>query len=325
MVKLNGIFPPLPTSFDKNENLALDKLKDNIVKLNQYKLAGFLVLGSNGELVNLTEKEIQDVYSASREAIPADKIMLAGTGAQSSRETINNTKAAANAGADAALVLNPFYYKGLMTQEALVAHYHEVADASTIPVIVYNMPANSGMDMDAETIVKISTHDNIIGMKDSGGNMTKMGAIKKMAKPDFQILAGSAGFLLPALTVGAIGGILALANIAPKKCISLYDDYFSGNLKNAHKTQLELIPINTAVTSKWGVPALKVAMDYMGLFGGVARKPMLPVNEEIKQRAEEIHVSVNTYQKEYKFLNEQAPKEVVEEEEKHVVSLEEYF
>lgn len=284
MIKLNGIFPPLPTSFDKNENLALGKLKDNIVKLSKYKLAGFLVLGSNGELVNLTEKEVRDVYSASREAIPADKIMLVGTGAQSTSETINNTKAAANAGADAALVLNPFYYKGLMTQEALIAHYHDVADASTIPIIIYNMPACSGLDMDAETIVKISNHDNIIGMKDSGGNMIKMGAIKKMTKPDFQILAGSAGFLLPALTMGAIGGILALANIAPEKCISVYDDYCSGNLKNAQKTQLELIPINTAVTAKWGVPALKATMDYLGLYGGVARKPLLPIKEETKQQ-----------------------------------------
>lgn len=284
MIDLRGIFPPLPTSFDKNENLALDKLKDNIVKLSRYNLAGFLVLGSNGELVNLAESEIHNVYKAAREVIPSDKIMLAGTGANSTRETNSNTKAAANSGADAALVLNPFYYKGLMTQQALITHYHAVADASTIPVIVYNMPASTGLDMDAETIVKISSHDNIIGMKDSGGNIAKIGAIKKMAKPGFQILAGSAGFLLPALTMGAIGGILALANIAPEKCISVYDDYFSGNLKDAHETQLELIPINAAVTAKWGVPALKAAMDYLGLYGGAARKPLLPIKEEINQQ-----------------------------------------
>ena len=284
MIDLRGIFPPLPTSFDKNENLALDKLKDNIVKLSQYNLAGFLVLGSNGELVNLAESEIHDVYIAAREVIHADKIMLAGTGANSTRETISNTKAAANAGADAALVLNPFYYKGLMTQQALITHYHAVADASTIPVIVYNMPASTGLDMDAETIVKISSHDNIIGMKDSGGNIAKIGAIKRMAKPDFQILAGSAGFLLPALAMGAIGGILALANIAPEKCIRVYDDYFSGDLKNAYETQLELIPINAAVTAQWGVPALKAAMDYLGLYGGAARKPLLPIKEEINQQ-----------------------------------------
>ncbi len=284
MIKLNGIFPPLPTSFDENDELLTDRMQENIRTLSQYNLAGFLVLGSNGELVNLTEKEINNVYIRAREAIPADKIMLAGTGGQSTRQTISNTKAAANAGADGVLVLNPSYYKGQMTQEALITHYCAVADASTVPLIIYNMPANSGLDMDAETIVKISAHENIIGMKDSGGNLVKMGNIKRMAKPDFQILAGSAGFLLPAFTMGAIGGILALANIAPAKCISVYEDYFAGNIEKAHKTQLELIPINVAVTSKWGVPALKYAMDHLGLYGGIARKPLLPLKDEIKQQ-----------------------------------------
>jgi len=284
MIKLNGIFPPLPTSFDENDELLTDRMQENIRTLSQYNLAGFLVLGSNGELVNLTEKEINNVYIRAREAIPADKIMLAGTGGQSTRQTISNTKAAANAGADGVLVLNPSYYKGQMTQEALITHYCAVADASTVPLIIYNMPANSGLDMDAETIVKISAHENIIGMKDSGGNLVKMGNIKRMAKPDFQILAGSAGFFLPAFTMGAIGGILALANIAPAKCISVYEDYFAGNIEKAHKTQLELIPINVAVTSKWGVPALKYAMDHLGLYGGIARKPLLPLKDEIKQQ-----------------------------------------
>jgi len=284
MIKLNGIIPPLPTSFDENENLASDKMKANIINLSRHNLAGFLVLGSNGELVNLTEKEIHEVYVIAREVISSDKIMLAGTGGQSTRETINNTKAAADTGVDAALVLNPFYYKSRMTQEALIKHYWTVADASLVPIIVYNMPASTGLDMDAETIVKISEHENIIGLKDSGGNVVKMGDIKSIAKPGFQILAGSAGFLLPALTMGAIGGILALANIAPEKCISVYNDYFSGDLENAHKTQLELIPINATITSKWGVPALKTAMDYMGLFGGAARKPMLPLKDDIKKQ-----------------------------------------
>lgn len=284
MIKLNGIYPPLPTSFDDQEELALDKMKENIAQLSQYDLAGFLVLGSNGELVNLTEKEKYAVYKAAREAIPSDKIMLAGTGGQSTRETINNTIAAAEAGADAVLVLNPSYYRGLMTQDALIAHYWAVADASAIPVIVYNMPANSGLDMDAETIVKISVHKNIIGLKDSGGNIVKMGDIKRMAEADFQILAGSASFLLPAFTVGAIGGILALANIAPEKCISVYENFFSGNIEKAKKIQLELIPINAAVTSKWGIPALKSAMNYMGLYGGMARKPILPITNDIEQK-----------------------------------------
>ena len=288
MLKLNGIYPPLPTSFDGNEELAVDKMKKNITSLCKYDLAGFLVLGSNGELVNLSEKEKHEIYSSTRESIPANKIMLAGTGGQSTRETIINTKAAANSGADAALVLNPSYYKGLMTGDALKHHYWSVADSSSIPIIIYNMPANTSLDMDAETIVKISIHENIIGLKDSGGNIVKMGDIKQMADHEFQILAGSAGFLLPALAMGAVGGILALANILPDKCIRVYNNFFSGNIETAKETQLELIQINSAVTSKWGIPALKAAMDFIGLYGGDSRKPILPIKPEIKNQLIEL-------------------------------------
>lgn len=282
MLKLNGIFPPIPTSFDNNENLALDKMAQNIRVLSQFDLAGFLVLGSNGELVNLSDKEKLEIYDSTREAIPSNKIMLAGTGAQSTRETISLTKAAANSGADAVLVLNPSYYKGLMTTEALVSHYFAVADASTIPVIIYNMPSCSGLDMNADTIIEISAHQNIIGMKDSGGNIVKMGDVRNRVKPEFQILAGSAGFLIPALSIGAIGGILALANIAPEQCISMYVDYLAGDLIKAQEAQLKMIPVNAAITSKWGVPALKEAMDNIGLYGGLARKPVLPIKPDIK-------------------------------------------
>ncbi len=282
MLKLNGVFPPLPTSFDNDENLSLDNMSYNIEKLSKYELAGFLVLGSNGELVNLSDVERQVVFEATREAIPSDKIMIAGTGGQSTRETINLTKVAANAGADVALVLNPFYFKGAMTREVLVNHYFEVAESSTIPILIYNMPGNSGMDMDADTILAISAHPNIIGMKDSGGNMVKMGNIRHRVKPEFQILAGSAGFLLPALSIGAVGGILALANIAPGKCIELYKSFSEGKLAQAREMQLKIIGLNFAITGKWGVPALKVAMDYLGYYGGPARKPMLPLKEGIK-------------------------------------------
>lgn len=284
MLKLNGIFPPLPTSYDKNEEVSHVDMGNNIRALCQYELAGFLILGSNGELINLSEGEKIGIYENTRKAIAADKIMLAGTGGQSTRETIRLTNYAAQAGVDAVLVLNPSYYRGLMTTEALKYHYHSVADASPVPVIIYNMPANSGLDMDADTIVSISNHENIIGMKDSGGNIVKMGDIRNRVKPEFQILAGSAGFLLPALSIGAIGGILALANIAPLQCLSIYNDFISGRIEDARTMQIKMIAVNSAITSKWGVPALKTAMDHLGLFGGLARKPILPLKDNIKEQ-----------------------------------------
>ncbi len=283
MLTLHGIFPPLPTCFHGSESLFPEKMQENIRILSAFPLAGFLVLGSNGELVMLSEKEKAATYHAAREAIPASKLMLAGTGAESTRETIHLTKEAVKAGADAVMVLNPAYYKGQMNTETLAGHYHAVGDASEIPVIIYNMPANTGMDMSAEIILNIAAHPNIIGLKDSGGNLAKMGAIIRSAKKGFRVLAGSAGFLLPALVMGASGGILALANIAPAQCCGIVEDFQQGALDKAQNKQHQLIAANAAVTRQWGVPALKYAMDHLGLYGGPVRKPLLPINKETKK------------------------------------------
>lgn len=288
MIDLKGIYPPIPTSFDEQGDLALDKMKQNLTTLSQYGLAGFLVLGSNGETVMLTELEKISVYEAARQAIPDNMLMLAGTGGQSTRETVELTRCAAGAGADAAVVLNPYYYKGLMTKDALVRHYHTVGDKSEIPVIIYNMPANTGLDMTADSILAIAEHPNIIGLKDSGGNLTKMGEIIMKARPGFQVLAGSAGFLLPALSIGAVGGILALANIAPRQCLEICERFNSGQLKEARVIQISLICLNNMVTREHGVPALKTAMDLLGMYGGPCREPILPLPDGVVKQIEEL-------------------------------------
>ncbi len=282
MIRLQGIIPPLPTSFHENEELYPEKIRENIEKLLRYGLSGILLLGSNGELVMLSESEKERVYAAARDAIPTEKLMIAGTGGQSTRETIRLTKIAARQEADAALVLNPFYYKGQMTPDVLINHYHDVAEASPIPILLYNMPANSGLDMSAKTILRIAEHPNIIGIKDSDGNIVKMGEIIRNAKEDFYMLAGSAGFLLPAMAIGARGGILALANILPEKCLEIVNTFNEGKLDEAREIQQAVIPLNTAITRKWGIPALKAAMDHLGLYGGPVRKPLNNLSEARK-------------------------------------------
>lgn len=284
MIDLHGIFPPLTTPFDKAENLRPDKLRSNIQKLSKHALSGFLVLGSNGELVMLDPKEKLEAIYAAREAIEPGKLMLAGTGCESTRDTIQLTREAGKAGADAVLVLNPSYYKGQMDQEALVSHYAAVAEASTVPVIIYNMPSNSGLDMSAENILAIAAHPNIIGLKDSGGNLEKMNEVIQSAKPGFQVLAGSAGFLLPALKLGAVGGIAALANIAPAQCIEIYQLFGEGKMEEAEALQKKIVALNLAVTRQWGVPALKEAMDHLGLYGGTSRRPLLSIKKENKEQ-----------------------------------------
>jgi len=286
MTKLNlqGIFPPLPTSFDRDENLMPDRIRSNIKKLSKYNLTGFLILGSNGEQVMLSESEKIKAIAAAREAIPSGRLLLAGTGCQSTRETIALTKAAAAEGADAALVINPFYYKGSMNHDELVRHYFDVADASPVPILVYNMPGNTGIDMTAAMIITMASHPNIAGLKESGGNVVKMGEVLRNVKPEFQVLAGGAGFLLPALAMGAIGGILASANIAPRHCVNIYNAFMKGEVDRARHLQQAIIALNAAVTSRWGVPALKAAMDQVGLWGGHVRRPLLPFREEMRQQ-----------------------------------------
>lgn len=289
-VQLNGIFPPIPTPFTAKGGLVLPALKKNLAHWNRFDLRGYIVLGSNGEFVFLSEQEKLQILEEARVAIPPDKLLITGTGCQSTRETVDLTKKAATSGANAALVLTPSYYKGQMTPEALIRHYHTVADTSPIPIIIYNMPACTGIDLTAETVAAMAEHPNIIGLKDSGGNVVKMGDIRRLAGSDFQVLAGSASFLLPALSAGAVGGILALANIAPSQCLAIRQHFLNGEWEQAREIQVRMIPVNTAVTRGWGVPALKAAMDMLGLYGGSVRPPLLPLSDTLKAQLRNILV-----------------------------------
>lgn len=283
-LRLDGIYPPIPTPFDAQGHFAPGALAENLAHWNRFALRGYVVLGTNGEYVFLTEEEKRQVLKAARAAIPADKLLIAGTGCEATGMTIELTKKAADLGADAALVITPSYYTGRMTPEVLTRHFQAVAEASPIPILIYNMPACTGIDLSAATVAAMAEHPNIIGIKESGGNVVKMGDIRRLAGPRFQVLAGSAGFLLPGLSVGAVGGILALANIAPAHCLAIYRHFLEGRWEQARELQVRMIPVNTAVTSGWGVPALKAAMDLLGLYGGPVRAPLLPLAEELKEK-----------------------------------------
>jgi 4-hydroxy-2-oxoglutarate aldolase len=290
VIQLNGIYPPIPTTFDAKGRLALEPLQQNIVALSQQDLRGFVVLGSNGEYVMLTEQEKYLVLDAARQAIPPDMLMIAGTGCQSTGETLDLTQKAAELGADVALVITPHYYRKHMTAQVLINHFNTIADHSPIPILIYNMPACTGIDLAEDVIEFLARHPNIIGIKDSSGNVIKMAALRQKVGPGFQILAGSGSFLLPALSVGAIGGVLALANIAPKQCISIYQHYQQNKRQKARDLQVQMVPVNTAVTAKWGIPGLKAAMDAMEMYGGPVRLPLLPLSKEQKQELDGILV-----------------------------------
>jgi 4-hydroxy-2-oxoglutarate aldolase len=287
-ISLRGIFTPLATPFDEHEKFAPEKMVFNIDKLNRTGLSGYVVLGSNGEYVYLSEKEKVEVLKTARQAIPKNKIMIAGTGCESTGNTIDLTLQAAEIGADAAIIVNPSYYKSEMTNPVLAAHYQKIADESPIPVIIYNFPPGTGIDLSAELLVQLSQHPNIIGVKDTGGLMPKMAETIRLAAPGFQVLAGSASFVFAALAIGAVGGILALGNIAPDECVELYRLFSAGDIESGRALHLRLLPVNAAVTTRFGVPALKVALDLRGYQGGLPRSPLLPLSESKKQELETI-------------------------------------
>lgn len=282
-ISLDGVFPPIPTPFGAEENVAYQALIENIERWNQYRLAGYVVLGSNGEMVYLSDEEKVRIWETARQAIPSDKLMIAGTGCESTRQTIRLSRQAADAGADAVLVLTPHYYDGQMTAEALTHHFRTIADASPVPVILYNMPRFTNVDMDAATVADIARHPNVAGIKDSGGNVGKLAQIVGMVGPDFQVLAGSASFFLPALAVGAVGVVAALANVAPQQVIDLHDLFKAGSHDQAASIQQRLIASNTAVTARFGIPGLKAALDMLGYYGGPVRSPLRPLKDHERQ------------------------------------------
>lgn len=257
--------------------MAVGALRENLAWWAETGLAGVVVLGSNGEYVALSEAEKLEAIRVCREEVGSRLSVIAGTGAESTVETIRLSRAAADLGVDAVIVVTPHYYRSRMDAASLLAHYRAVADASPVPVLLYNVPANTGIDMSAEVVLRLAEHPNIVGMKDSSGNIPNMAEILR-AKPEaFAVFAGSAGFMLPALSIGAAGAIVAQANVAPRETVACYEAFANGDLPTARAWQLRLLPVNAAVTARWGVPALKAAMDLLGHYGGPPRMPLLPL------------------------------------------------
>jgi 4-hydroxy-2-oxoglutarate aldolase len=289
-VSLRGVFPPIPTPFDAGGDVAIQALLDNLERWNQYDLAGYVVLGSNGEGVYLNEREKIRVWEAARQVIPSDKLLIAGTGCESTRETIALSRQAAQAGADAVLVVTPHYFDGKMTSEGLVNHYQALADASPVPVLIYNVPKFTHVDMATSAIARAARHPNVIGMKDTSGSVANMADIVRQTGPDFQLLAGSAAFFFAGLALGAVGGVLALSNIAPDKCLDMYRLFKAGQWDEAAELQRRMIPVNAAVTARFGIAGLKAALDMLGYYGGPVRSPLVNLTEGERQALREILV-----------------------------------
>jgi len=286
-MKLAGVMPPITTPFQDGA-LALSKLKKNFQKWNRTGLSGYLVLGSNGEAVYLNERERLRVIEASRDSIPSSKIMMVGTGMESTQETIRFTHQAAKMGADCALVVTPSYFKGSMKPSILYDHFIAVAESSEIGILIYNVPQFTGINLEAEWVARLSEHPNIIGIKDSSGNIGQLSDIVSLSKKGFAVFVGSAPVFYPALCVGAIGGILAVANVVPETCVEIYKFYLHGKMDQAKELQNRLTPLAKAVTTQYGIGGLKMAMDLNGYFGGDPRPPLKRPEKEVEEKLKKL-------------------------------------
>ena len=283
-MKFQGIFPALTTPFEVDGWVSLGGLKENIRRYNKTGLAGYLVLGSTGESVMLLRAEEDAVLAAVKEAAAPGKLLIAGTGAESTAETIVRTKRAAVLGYQAALVKTPYFYKPVYRAETYIRHYRAVADASPIPVLLYSVPAFTGVTLESPEILKLAEHPNIAGIKDSSGSVQRVGEVVSSAPAEFQVLTGGAAVVYPALAVGATGAILALASALPEKFVELYELVQQGKHEQARELQLALASTSKRIVSESGIAGVKYAMDLRGYNGGVPRLPLLPLSEEKKQQ-----------------------------------------
>jgi 4-hydroxy-2-oxoglutarate aldolase len=277
--RLRGILLPTVTPFTAAEELDVEASLSNIRKWAGTGISGFVLLGSTGERVHLDEREYLRVLETARNEISSELAFIAGAGQHSTLGTVKEIQKAAELGADAVLVITPHYYRAAITQETLVSYYTAVADAATVPVLLYSMPALTGIKIEPETIARLSEHPNIIGVKDSSNDVAGFAATVRVCPSDFAVLTGNGAVLLDALRAGATGAILAVGCVAPEICVEVFNAFRRNHLQRASSLQAKLTPLAAAVTTQYGIGGLKAALDLAGYQGGAVRSPLRSPDE----------------------------------------------
>ncbi|HVZ24179.1 MAG TPA: dihydrodipicolinate synthase family protein [Vicinamibacterales bacterium] len=271
-----GIFTPIVTPFRDDDTVDEGALGRNVARWMRTPLAGLVVLGSNGEAVQLDDAEADRAIAIVRDGVPRERVLIAGTGRESTRATIAATRRAAAAGVDAVLVRTPAFFKAQMTSEIFVRHYTEVADASPVPVLLYNVSMFTGVNLQPDAVDTLSRHPNIAGLKESGGDIGQIAEFVARTPDDFTVLAGSATTLVHALCAGCDGAILALAALCPEQCVEMRDLVAAHRLEEARALQRRLMPLARSVGTTYGVAGLKAALNLAGYEAGIPRPPLRP-------------------------------------------------
>ena len=281
-VDLKGILLPTTTPFDADGKISASAISSNIKEWTAKGVIGFVVLGSTGERVHLDEREYLEVIEISRTATATDSVFIVGAGQQSTLGTIKEVKSAARAGADAVLVITPFFYRTAITQETLISFYTAVADEAPVPVLLYSMPPLTGIKIESETVARLSEHANIIGVKDSSNDVAGFSKTVSLCSRDFAVMTGNGTVLLDALHEGATGGILAVGCVVPEACVEIYRTFKAGEEERASRLQSKLTPLAAAVTTRFGIGGLKAALDLAGYRGGAVRAPLRAPDESAR-------------------------------------------
>ncbi len=278
---IGGVMIPTTTPFDPvTGEVDVVALRDNVSKWAATGVSGMVIGGSTGEAVFLDDGERERSWEVVRDVLPAEQLMVAGTGAESLRTTLRLTRSATARGADAVLVQPPAFYKGAMTSAVVRDHYRAVADASEVPVILYQVPTRfSTLDFPAGLIAELSTHGNIIGIKDSRGKLETVAELVTHTQRGFQVLVGSGALLYASLEIGAVGGILGVANLAPRECAQVCEHFAAGDMAAAGALQKRIGALHNSVVGGMGVAGVKGALDLLGYRGGVPRPPLRPLPE----------------------------------------------
>ena len=297
MKPFSGIFTPIVTPFTTGDELDEAGLRSNVAQWMRSPLHGLVVLGSNGEAPQLEDGEADRAIAIVRAGVPRGKTLIAGTGRESTRATIAATKRAAALGADAVLVRTPSFFKSQMTSDIFVRHYTEVADASPVPVLLYNVTMFTGVNLMPDAVERLAVHPNIAGMKDSGTDVAQIAEYVNRTPERFTVLAGAAPTLFLSFCAGCDGAILAVAGVLPGLCVDLWQAVRDNRIAEARALQRRILPIARSVGSVYGVSGLKAALDLIGFAGGPPRPPLRPASSQVidtlRQQLSELGVTVH--------------------------------
>jgi 4-hydroxy-2-oxoglutarate aldolase len=281
MKRFAGLYTPIVTPFRNDDTLDEPALRQNVAQWTETSLTGLVVLGSNGEAPQLSDAEADRIVDVVREGVPRNRPLIAGTGRESTRATIAATRKAAAAGVDAVLVRTPSFFKAQMTTDVFVKHYASVADASPVPVLLYNVSMFTGVNLPADAVERLATHANIVGLKESGSDIGLITEYVTRTPDDFTVLAGSATTFFQAMCAGCDGAILALAAILPDACMEIMQLVLDNRIERARTLQQRVTPLAKSVGGTYGVPGLKAALNLVGYQAGVPRPPLRSASPQV--------------------------------------------